>query len=185
MLSRRRRSVRYLSGPQLPLLVQTVDEPGRQPDVVPHHRPVVSQPVHGADASTQISVDHRSQFTVSELRDRRHVRPRVCVCVCVCVWVSVCVRESVCVCVCVCVSTLMFCRFQHVSLMFTLRSNVTQQRLKNLEHTNVHINTHFFTSSFRLRRVVCSGVGPETRVTTKKKKITAQIHITLSHLLSG
>lgn len=43
-----------------------------------------------------------------------------------------------CVCVCVsvgvCACTRMFCRFQHVSLMFTLRSKVTQQRLKNLKH---------------------------------------------------
>lgn len=43
------------------------------------------------------------------------------------VCVFVCVRE------CVCVCTRMFCRFQHVSLMFTLRSKVTQQRLKNLK----------------------------------------------------
>ena len=78
----------YLSGPQLPLLVQTVDEPGRQPDVVPHHRFVMSEAVDGADASTQVSVDHRRQFAVFELRDSRRVLdPADCVCVCVCVCV--------------------------------------------------------------------------------------------------
>lgn len=59
----------YLSGPQHPLLVQTVNESCRQPDVVPHYWFVVRQAVDAADASAQISVDHRGQFTISELKD--------------------------------------------------------------------------------------------------------------------
>ena len=62
----------YLSGPQLPPLVQTVDESGRQTDVISHHWLVVSQAVNAANTSTQISVDHRRQFTVSELERHTH-----------------------------------------------------------------------------------------------------------------
>lgn len=61
----------YLSDPQLSPLVQTVDESGRQPDVVPDNRFVVCQAVDGANTPTQISVDHWGQFTVSELRHTR------------------------------------------------------------------------------------------------------------------
>lgn len=52
--------------------------------------------------------------------------------------------------------TRMFCRFQHVSLMFTLRSKVTQHRLKNLKHTHIkntplkHQNILFFSVSAHL-----------------------------------
>ena len=179
MLSRRRRSVRYLSGPQLPLLVQTVDEPGRQPDVVPHHRPVVSQPVHGADASTQISVDHRSQFTVSELRDQRHVRPRVCVCVCVCVWVSVCL----CGCVCEYPDVLQVpARLLDVHTAVKRHPAAPEEpgtHKRSHQHTLLHILLQAETSGVFWRR------SRNKSHHKKKKKITAQIHITLSHLLSG
>lgn len=59
---------RYLPGPQRPPLVQAVDEPGRQADVVPHHGPVVGEPVDAAHTPAQVSVDHRRQLAVSELR---------------------------------------------------------------------------------------------------------------------
>lgn len=59
----------HLSGPQLPPLVQAVDESRREPDVVPHDWFVVCQTVDVAHASAEISVHHRGQFTVSELKD--------------------------------------------------------------------------------------------------------------------
>lgn len=64
--------VAYLSSPQHPPLVQTVNESCRQPDVVPHYWFVVCQAVDATDASAQISVDHRGQFTISELKDGTH-----------------------------------------------------------------------------------------------------------------
>lgn len=60
----------HLSHPQLPLLVQTVDESSRQTDVISHHRFVVSQTVDTAHTSTQVSVHHRRELTVSKLRMR-------------------------------------------------------------------------------------------------------------------
>lgn len=62
--------VPHLSGPELRPLIQAVDESSRQADVVPHHGLVVGEPVDGAHAAAQISVDHGGQLAVSELRQQ-------------------------------------------------------------------------------------------------------------------
>lgn len=66
--NRRNPRPRYLLAPQLPLLVQAVDEARGQPDVVPDHGFVVRQAVDAADAPAQVSVHHRGQLAVSKLQ---------------------------------------------------------------------------------------------------------------------
>lgn len=61
-----------MSLPQRPLQVEAVNEPGRQPDVVPDDRAMVREAVHAANATTQISVHHRRQLAVPQLKHSKH-----------------------------------------------------------------------------------------------------------------
>lgn len=70
--------------------------------------------------------------------------------------------------------TLIFCRFQQISLMLTLRSNVTQPRRKNLNKKKHHHNSRFVE--------VMLAINPPQHLFSNVSRVAL---LSIPHLLSG